>query len=101
MQFEACSSRLLTCTVGCCAESGDQAYEDFEPLLLRQSQQRLHLDFDTFDGAVDEFFSKVCLTCMCLHATLSACGVDTALAGLVDAISSCHAVWSYGQCMHC
>ncbi|XP_041351637.1 nuclear export mediator factor Nemf-like [Gigantopelta aegis] len=34
-------------------------YEEFHPLLLRQHENKLYAEFDSFDSAVDEFFSKV------------------------------------------
>ena len=34
-------------------------YADFDPLLLRQKAGQRHLEFGTFDAALDEFYSKV------------------------------------------
>ena len=41
------------------AAEEDKVYEDFDPLLMQQHAVRSHMQFDTFDAAVDEFFSKV------------------------------------------
>ena len=37
----------------------DRAYEDYEPMIMQQHSERLHLTFPTFDEAMDEFYSKV------------------------------------------
>ena len=37
----------------------ERVYEYFDPLLMQQHVSRLHMQFATFDGALDEFFSKV------------------------------------------
>ncbi|GFN73720.1 nuclear export mediator factor nemf-like, partial [Plakobranchus ocellatus] len=34
-------------------------YEEFHPYLYRQHESKLHTEFDKFDQAVDEFFSKL------------------------------------------
>lgn len=83
---------MIVCISGCCISSvcrlsdaagkpipaepatppqaGDEEqrrYEDFDPLLTQQNANRPHLHFDTFDGALDEFFSKVCPSERCLQ----------------------------------
>ena len=34
-------------------------YDDFDPLLLEQKKHEKVLEFDSFDAALDEFYSKV------------------------------------------
>ncbi|KAK9797102.1 hypothetical protein WJX73_010610 [Symbiochloris irregularis] len=41
------------------SEPEDRAYEDYEPMIMQQHSERLHLTFPTFDEAMDEFYSKV------------------------------------------
>ncbi|CAK7326283.1 unnamed protein product [Dovyalis caffra] len=43
------------------SESGSsgQIYDEFCPLLLNQFRMREHVKFDTFDAALDEFYSKI------------------------------------------
>lgn len=37
----------------------DQVYDEFCPLLLNQFKSREHVKFETFDAALDEFYSKI------------------------------------------
>ncbi|PWA86817.1 zinc knuckle CCHC-type [Artemisia annua] len=37
----------------------DQIYDEFCPLLLNQFSSRVNVKFDTFDAALDEFYSKI------------------------------------------
>lgn len=37
----------------------EHVYVEFEPFLLHQHKQQHHIQFETFDAALDEFFSKV------------------------------------------
>ncbi|GJY74468.1 nuclear export mediator factor NEMF isoform X1 [Tanacetum coccineum] len=37
----------------------DQIYDEFCPLLLKQFSSRVNVKFDTFDAALDEFYSKI------------------------------------------
>ncbi|KAF2310319.1 hypothetical protein GH714_007740 [Hevea brasiliensis] len=43
------------------SESGSacQIYDEFCPILLNQFKTREHMKFDTFDAALDEFYSKI------------------------------------------
>ncbi|XP_024524547.1 nuclear export mediator factor NEMF [Selaginella moellendorffii] len=42
------------------AESAEEKmFDEFSPLLLKQSAHREYIKFDTFDAALDEFFSKI------------------------------------------
>lgn len=36
-----------------------QIYDEFCPLLLNQFRTRMHVKFETFDAALDEFYSKI------------------------------------------
>lgn len=36
-----------------------QIYDEFCPLLLNQFKSRDSIDFETFDAALDEFYSKI------------------------------------------
>lgn len=40
-------------------EAAAELFLDFNPLKLRQSEGQRQLEFETFDGALEEFFSKV------------------------------------------
>ncbi|CAK8531516.1 unnamed protein product [Lathyrus sativus] len=40
-------------------ESVKQIYDEFCPILLNQFKSRDHTKFETFDGALDEFYSKI------------------------------------------
>lgn len=44
-------------------------YEDFDPLLLKQNEAAQKLEFETYDAALDEFYTKV----LCLLASLVGC----------------------------
>lgn len=41
------------------AISSDQIYDEFCPLLLNQFKSRVSVKFETFDAALDEFYSKI------------------------------------------
>ncbi|ERN03282.1 nuclear export mediator factor NEMF [Amborella trichopoda] len=40
-------------------ESSDQVYDEFTPILLNQFKSRQHMKMETFDAALDEFYSKI------------------------------------------
>ncbi|GLT34754.1 hypothetical protein SLA2020_092530 [Shorea laevis] len=41
------------------SEPGSQIYDEFCPILLNQFKLREHVRFETFDAALDEFYSKI------------------------------------------
>lgn len=41
------------------SETGSQIYDEFCPILLNQFKSRDHIKFQTFDAALDEFYSKI------------------------------------------
>ncbi|XP_030539979.1 ribosome quality control complex subunit NEMF [Rhodamnia argentea] len=41
------------------SETGSQIYDEFCPILLNQFKSREHIKFQTFDAALDEFYSKI------------------------------------------
>ncbi|KAK1385544.1 nuclear export mediator factor Nemf [Heracleum sosnowskyi] len=46
-------------TSGCGTQNSNQIYDEFCPLLLNQFKSRDSLYFETFDAALDEFYSKI------------------------------------------
>jgi predicted ribosome quality control (RQC) complex YloA/Tae2 family protein len=54
MQLKALGKELATET-----GSSNQIYDEFCPLLLNQFKSRESMDFETFDAALDEFYSKI------------------------------------------
>lgn len=36
-----------------------QIYDEFCPILLNQFKSREHVEFETFDASLDEFYSKI------------------------------------------
>lgn len=42
-------------------------YADFDPILLQQKAQEQFLEFETFDAALDEYYSKVLCLLMCTN----------------------------------
>lgn len=49
-------------------------YDDFDPLPLQQKAALPVLEFETFDAALDEFYSKVCSHFVVLFCFVLCCG---------------------------
>lgn len=53
-----CRKQFLA-QIGHQTEDSKMLYEDFMPLALEQNKERQAIFFDSFDAALDEYFSRV------------------------------------------
>lgn len=59
MQLKIICDSCLELMTLCCKSTLIQLYDEFCPLLLNQFKSRDSISFETFDAALDEFYSKI------------------------------------------